>query len=111
MDGTLSRLLESLTIDEQAEVETFAMFILARRKLHKLDVAAEDISAEELMRLVADSGSFDWLNAPEEDVYSVEDGKAVPPHSILELKGLGKELWKGIDGQEYVEQERRSWRE
>lgn len=77
MDGTLSRLLQSLTIDEQAEVETFAMFILARRKLHKLEIATEDISAEELMQLVADSGSFDWLDAPEEDVYSVEDGQTI----------------------------------
>ena len=77
VDGTLSRLLQSLTIDEQAEVETFAMFILARRKLHKLQIATEDISAEELMQLVADSGSFDWLDAPEEDVYSVEDGQTI----------------------------------
>lgn len=29
--------------------------------------------------------------------------------SILELKGLGKEIWEGIDAQEYVDQERRSW--
>ena len=34
------------------------------------------------------------------------------PHkkrSILELKGLGKEIWEGTDAQEYVEGERRSW--
>lgn len=30
-------------------------------------------------------------------------------HSIMELKGLGKGLWKGIDAQEYVDQERESW--
>ena len=28
-----------------------------------------------------------------------------PKRSILELKGLGKELWQGIDAQEYVNQE------
>ncbi|GAB4285401.1 MAG: hypothetical protein Fur0025_16950 [Oscillatoriaceae cyanobacterium] len=27
-------------------------------------------------------------------------------HSILELRGLGKEIWEGIDAQEYVNQER-----
>lgn len=32
-----------------------------------------------------------------------------PKHSILELEGLGKELWNGIDAQEYVNQERDSW--
>lgn len=30
--------------------------------------------------------------------------------SILELQGLGKELWKGIDVASHVESERRSWR-
>lgn len=29
--------------------------------------------------------------------------------SILELRGLGKELWKGIDAAEHVERERDSW--
>ena len=31
------------------------------------------------------------------------------PLSILELKGLGKELWNGLDAAAHVEQERRSW--
>lgn len=29
--------------------------------------------------------------------------------SIGELRGLGKEIWQGIDAQEYVNQERDSW--
>lgn len=29
--------------------------------------------------------------------------------SILELRGLGKEIWEGIDPAEYVRQERDSW--
>lgn len=35
---------------------------------------------------------------------------ARPKHSILELEGLGKEIWEGIDAQEYVDQERNAWR-
>ncbi len=31
------------------------------------------------------------------------------PVSILELRGLGKELWKDIDPAEHVDEERRSW--
>jgi len=31
------------------------------------------------------------------------------PHSILELRGLGKDTWNGIDAQAYVDQERNSW--
>ncbi len=30
-------------------------------------------------------------------------------HSIMELEGLGAEIWKGMDAQEYVSQERNSW--
>lgn len=30
-------------------------------------------------------------------------------HSILELEGLGKEVWEGIDPDKYVAQERDSW--
>ena len=29
--------------------------------------------------------------------------------SILELRGLGKEIWHGIDAQTYVDAERDSW--
>ncbi len=32
-----------------------------------------------------------------------------PKRSILELEGLGKEIWQGMDAQEYVNQERSSW--
>jgi hypothetical protein len=29
--------------------------------------------------------------------------------SVLELQGLGKDVWRDIDAQEYVRQERASW--
>lgn len=32
-----------------------------------------------------------------------------PRHSIMELEGLGADIWEGIDAQEYVRQERASW--
>jgi len=31
------------------------------------------------------------------------------PLSILELRGLGKDLWRGIDPAAHVEEERRAW--
>lgn len=34
---------------------------------------------------------------------------AKPATSILDLCGLGKEIWEGIDAQEYVNRERSSW--
>ena len=34
---------------------------------------------------------------------------ALEPLSILELEGLGKELWSGADAQRHVDEERASW--
>jgi hypothetical protein len=31
------------------------------------------------------------------------------PRSILELKGKGKEIWKGLDVKSYLDKERSSW--
>jgi plasmid stability protein len=33
-----------------------------------------------------------------------------PVHSILELRGLGKELWRGVDAASHVASERAAWR-
>ena len=30
-------------------------------------------------------------------------------HSILEIKGVGIDIWKGMDAREYVSSERDSW--
>jgi plasmid stability protein len=38
-----------------------------------------------------------------------EATKPIEPVSILGLRGLGKELWKGIDPAKYVDEERSSW--
>ena len=35
--------------------------------------------------------------------------EAPKPVSILELQGLGKELWRGMDAAEHVEHERTLW--
>jgi len=44
--------------------------------------------------------------------FAANAGKGIfdePPHSIMELRGLGKEIWEGIDAQEYIDSERASW--
>ena len=77
MNGRLSELFDNMTPQEQVEVETFAAFVVARRKLKELKVLSNDISTEELMQLVMDAGSFDWLNSETEGGYSVGDGEEV----------------------------------
>ena len=32
-----------------------------------------------------------------------------PKHSVMELEGLGADIWKGVDAQRYVRTERESW--
>jgi hypothetical protein len=36
-------------------------------------------------------------------------GMLRPPRSILELQGLGKEIWSDVDAQEYIDAERATW--
>lgn len=46
-----------------------------------------------------------------EDLISVARHRvqAKPKHSIMELRGLGKEIWEGIDPAQYIDEERNSW--
>jgi hypothetical protein len=77
MTKRFSQLLEEMTPQERAEVETFVAFVIARRNLRKPQMLTDDIPTPELMRLVEDAGRFDWLEAEEENVYSMKDGEGV----------------------------------
>ena len=35
--------------------------------------------------------------------------EAKPRHCIMEIKGLGKEVWQAIDVDQYIAEERASW--
>lgn len=77
MNSRFAELLKRLTPEEEIEVATFTAAVLARRKSIEPAILGDDISSADLIQLVADAGSFDWLDAPEEDIYSVTDGKEV----------------------------------
>ncbi len=56
------------------------------------------------------------LSAEEQNLLSAElaQSAAISNHngkrrSLLELEGLGKEVWKGIDPDKYIAAERDSW--
>ena len=34
---------------------------------------------------------------------------AEPEHNIMEFKGVGKDVWAGVDVEAYINQERDSW--
>jgi len=58
----------------------------------------ESLSRAEQLRLISDLAEYLRSEAAPE-----------ARTSILELQGLGKEIWKGIDAQDYVDRERASW--
>ncbi|MDE2777277.1 MAG: hypothetical protein OXI77_15210 [Chloroflexota bacterium] len=45
-----------------------------------------------------------------QEVIAVDDGQK-PKRSLRELRGLGKEIWQGIDAQEYINELRAEWKE
>jgi len=59
---------------------------------------AQSLSPADQLRLISDVAE-----------YLRRGGGKHGKRSILELEGLGKEIWEGIDAQEYVDRERSSW--
>lgn len=52
----------------------------------------------------------DRRSVAQEVTYLLSEALHTPkPLSILDLRGLGKELWRGMDAAAHVEQERTSW--
>ncbi len=35
--------------------------------------------------------------------------KAKPKHNVMEFSGFAKELWKDVDVEKYIDEERNSW--
>ena len=58
----------------------------------------ESLSRAEQLRLISDLTESLRVEAPPE-----------ARTSILDLQGLGKEIWQGVDAQDYVDRERSSW--
>ena len=38
-----------------------------------------------------------------------QQSESVRDHSITEMRGLGRDLWQGVDAQDYINSERDSW--
>jgi hypothetical protein len=58
----------------------------------------ESLSRAEQLRLISELAENLRVEAPPES-----------RTSILDLQGLGKEIWQGVDAQDYVDRERSSW--
>ena len=68
------------------------------------------MSVSELLEQVQGLDSADQLLLLERIAGMIRhQADSIPKRSILELQGLGKEIWQNVDAQEYVNQERESW--
>jgi hypothetical protein len=63
---------------------------------------------DELLVIIQNLDTKEQLKLLEELTMIIKS-KVKKNRSILELKELGKEIWKSIDAQEYVNKERDSW--
>ena len=61
-------------------------------------VMAQQLTLDEQLRLIEDLVRIIRLQVTDR-----------PKHSILEFKGLGKEIWESIDVEAYINEERDSW--
>jgi hypothetical protein len=68
--------------------------------------------SESLLREYLAQGGY---RTPEEvieralEILAEKEPAAESHTSIFQLQGLGKEIWQGIDAQDYVDSERASW--
>lgn len=53
--------------------------------------------------------SVDQQNKLVDELSQLAGRKNGGTHSILDLEGLGKDIWEGIDPDRYVAEERDSW--
>jgi len=79
------RQVQQLTPDEQ-------------QKLTEIFQKVRQLTPDEQQRLVEEIISMSHLPVSRK-----------PRHSIMELEGLGKEVWEGVEPQQYIEKERNSW--
>jgi plasmid stability protein len=65
---------------------------------------------DELHRKLQERAKRQHRSVAQEVTHLLESALAEPePRSILELQGLGKESWAGIDAAKHVEDERDAW--
>ena len=65
---------------------------------------------DELYEKLRERARLQRRSVAQEVTRLLEDALKEPEKlSLMELRGLGKEIWEGIDPAEYVEAERASW--
>jgi hypothetical protein len=77
-----------------------------RRKLDEIR-----LELDKAKDLIEDADPRDHIDRADAIVKELRSSVAEPvkTHSIMELKGLGKEIWLSNDVDKYIREERKSW--
>lgn len=73
------------------------------------EMTDDTLSHSELLTIIQNLDTDEQLRLMEEVATIIRNRVKTKKHSILELRGLGKEIWESVDAQEYVDRERDSW--
>jgi DNA-binding HxlR family transcriptional regulator len=69
-----------------------------------------EVNYNQVMAEIKTLNLSDQLRLLEEMVKMIRKKTSqVKPRSILELKGKGKDIWKGVNVTTYIDEERSSW--
>ena len=63
----------------------------------------------DLQALLRERARAERRSLAQEVIYLLERAVRQEQHSILDLRGLGKEIWSGQDASAYIENERDEW--
>jgi hypothetical protein len=82
-----------------------------------LNKIRQELTPEEQIQLLADLAAvvrdFQLAQKSQPGKHTTsaatEQDSQEPEHTFLELRGLGKELWRSVDVDQYLEEERNSW--
>ena len=66
-----------LKVDMDVPFEQGRVKILVFPQDDSKEIIEDDLPVNELLRVAQASGAFDFWNDPKEDIYTMEDGKAV----------------------------------
>ena len=80
--------------------------------LHQLKEALglKEIEGLVLLSVVQEDFGSASASRQEQILFLLQEATRPKTHSIMELKGLGKEIWQGLDVEKYLREEKDSWR-
>ncbi len=79
--------------------------------MHISNRASQTTAYYEALRAIKELNPEDWLDilVDVSNMLRTAPSSLRSRHSVMELEGLGAEIWQQIDIDEYIEAERASW--